>query len=362
MRTATQQLEAVLQLLEMRGWTRRKESRKFYLYGPPGNERHAAFELLVPRLPSATDFDKAITNCIDAIASFYGLPFASVEALLLPASEVMSVRLQGEGFVGGAAPFPRFERTLEHLKRTISRAAAFIVTDDPLAQRVPIPARNFVEDCWFLQTARGSFVTRVALPTTGSFSALQYSLWGRAPQKAEVVASIRKVADLVGRRVLAGDDEVFTDKAIEDVRSTASVALLEEFGKLLRSPEAERIDLTFSRGTEETAVEVPDLSDARLRRLDEYVGFIREKLHASVDIDVVGRVFEVRRSRRGSHSFIGLEATLDERPEYITFKIEQGSLHVMLEHLRSRAPLRVRGRARRLRTQIRIEQDFQFEE
>jgi hypothetical protein len=360
-RTALQQLEAVLQLLDARGWRRVREARRFWLYASPGDVGPKNFQLAVPRNTDAPDFSKAVANCIDAIASFYEAPFSSIEALLLPQSEVVSMRLQGEGFVGGAAPFSQFERTIEHLKRTISRAASFVLTDDPLAQRIPLPARHFVDECWFLQTARGSFVARVALPTGGGFGGIQYGLFGRLPAKADVASTLRGVSEFVGQRVLTGDD-VFTAEGVDEVRRSASVALLEEFGKLLRGPQAESIDLAFARHGEEAVVRIPELSEARLARLDAFVAFVRERLHAVFDLDVTGRVFEVRRSRRSSQSFVGLETAIDGHPEYVTFKIEPASLPVILEHFRSRVPIRVRGKARRLRTQIRIESDFQYVE
>src|SRR5689334_2218121 len=196
LRSALQQLEAVLQLLDNRDWRRTRETSRFYLYSPPDSEQGSRFELLVPRNTAAADFDRAIANCIDAIASFYNAPFTSIEALLLPASEVVSVRLKGEGFSVGAAPFPQFERTLEHLKRTISRAASLVITDDPIAQRIPGAARGFVDECWFLQTARGSFVTRVALPTAGVFSGGQFSLFAQPRAKAEVATTLRNITEI----------------------------------------------------------------------------------------------------------------------------------------------------------------------
>ncbi len=362
MRTSLQHLETLLQLLDTWGWRRVRQTDRYFLYNPPSTEVDSSFELAVPRLVEALDFERAITNCVEAVASFYRTPFTSIEALLLPSSEILSVRLQGESFAGGAAPFPQFERMLDHLKRTISRAASFVLTDDPLAQLVPVPARNFVNDCWFLQTARGSFVTRVALPAVGSFDIPQYSMFARTPTKSQVGDTIREVTSLVGERVLSGDDELFTADGFDAVRGSVSIGLLEEVGRLLRGSHAESVELTFNRAGDESVVPLPHLSDERLTRLDQFVVFVRERLHAVIPLEVTGRIFEVRRSRRGSgQSYVGLEGELDGRMEYVTFKVEAGSLPIVLEHFRSRQPLTVRGRARRMRTQIRIEDGLQFD-
>lgn len=362
MKSSVQRLEAVLQLLDTWGWQRTRIADRFSMYAPPGSDS-TGFELMVPRDTNAPDFDRSLDNSIEAIASFSGMPFNSVETLLLPSSEVVAVRLQGDSFSGGAAPLPWFERTLDHLKRTISRTASLILTDDPLSQRVPAPAQKFLSECWFLQTARGSFVTRVALPTSGVFSGRQYSLFTRPRERGEVSLTLRHISELVGRRVLAGDDDVFTNESFQSVRSTVSVGILEEFGRLLRGSQAERVDLSFNRVGDVSVIEMPSLTEKRLSRLDDYVSFVRDQFHEAIDLDVSGKVFEVRRARRGGkHSLVGLEAMVDDRPEYVTFRIEQEYLHVMLDHFHSGLPIRVRGRARRLRTQIRIEQNLQYQE
>jgi hypothetical protein len=362
MSSSLRRLESILQLLESWGWQRTRLATRFYIYAPPGSDA-SGFELLVPRNTSAIDFERALDNCIDAIASYSGLPFNSVETLLLPSAEVIAVRLQGEGFSGGAAPLPWFERTLEHLKRTITRTASLILTDDPLLQVVPTLAQKFLSECWFLQTARGSFVTRVALPTAGFFASKQYSLFVQPREKREVSDTLRTVSALLGNQVLAGHDEVFTESNFQSIRSTLSVGILQEFSKLLRGSQADRVDLSFNRSGDESVIQMPALTDERLLLLDKYVSFVRDQFHEPLVIDASGRVFEVRRARRGGkNSLVGLEAVIAEKPEYITFRIEQEHLHVMLDHFHSGLPIRVRGTARRLRTQIRIEENFQFED
>jgi hypothetical protein len=362
MRSSLQHLETLLQLLDTWGWRRVRQTGRYYLYSPPLSEKDSSFELAVPGQVHTRDFERAITNCVEALASFYSTPFTSIEALLLPRSEVLSVRLQGESFVGGAAPFPQFERMLDHLKRTISRAASFVLTDDPLAQVIPAPARHFVNDCWFLQTARGSFVTRVALPAEGNFEIPQYSMFARTPSKSQVADTIRQVTSLIGERVLPGEDMIFTNEGFDSVRSSVSIGLLEEVGKLLRGSQAESIELTFNRIGDESTVPLTHLSEERLVHVDQFVTFVRERLHAVFELEVTGRIFEVRRSRRGSlQSYVGLEGEVDGRMEYVTFKVEARALAVMLEHFKSRQPLTVRGNARRMRTQIRIQDGFQFE-
>lgn len=362
MKTGLGRLEAVLQLLEQWSWERVRQNPRFFVYSPPAS-KESQFELFVPRDTGAADFDRSLDNCVDAIASYSRLPFASVETKLLRNAEVIALRLQGDSFSGGAAPFPKFERMLEHLKRTISRAASLIVTDDPLSLRVPPVAANFLNECWFLQTARGSFVTRVALPTLGTFDQKQQDLFRAPREKIDVSTTLRRITKLVGERVLTGDKDLYSDSDFADVRPSLSVGVLEEFSRLLRGSDADRIDLTFNRAGEEATVQMPNLTEDRLTLLDAYVSFVRDQFHQPLHLDVEGKVFEVRRARRGGkQSLVGLEAIVNGRLEHVSFRVAQEILHIMLDHFHSGAAIRVRGSARRLRTQIRIESGFEYQE
>jgi hypothetical protein len=361
--TTTQSLlERVLQFLAERQWTRIDQTDRFFIYVPPRQDDGSGFRLFVPRDPNAIDFARSIENCIGAIASFYDAPLNSIEALLLPAAEVISVGLSGEGFGGGAAPFPQFERVIEHLKRAIAGTATFVLTDDPIAQSTPMAARDFLDDCWFLQTARGSFVTRVALPTSGDLR-YRYSLFSK-PQSRELVGStLRRITALVGERVLRRDPAVFSVDGYGSIRDAVSVNVLEQISGLLKHSEADEVDLSFNRRGNEQRIAITDITHRRLQLLDEFIEFARVQSRATFDIDVEGQVVEVKRGRRDNRSsFVGLMALVENRVQTVSFKVEPGALPVFLDHFRSGLPIRVRGRARQLRTQIRIESGFQYQE
>ena len=365
MTTPLRTLQSVQDFLATRDWRHLRDTARFSVFAPPEFEKETgSYELLVPRNPAAGDFARALEGTIDAIASFYQMPFSSVEALLIPSSEVVSVKLEGEGFQGGAAPFPRFERMLEHLKRTITRTAAFVLTDDPLATATPRAAYGFLNECWFLQTARGSFVARVALPVDGSFST-EPSLFAEPVQpipREAVADTLRSLSVLVAERVLGEDESLFSEEGLQGVRQLASVAVLEEIARLLRGTEAKSVTFRFTRGSEERATVLPSLSDERLYHLDRFIAYLRDKLHATFDLTVQGRVFEIRRSRRrSSSSFVGILAEVEGRQQLVTFKVGPSDLPVFLEHFRSRRPVVVSGRARRLRTQIRIETNLSYD-
>jgi len=319
------------------------------------------FELVVPRDPLASDFERSLESTLDAVASFYGMPFSSLEALMLPASEVVSLRLEGEQYHGGAAPFSQFERMLEHFKRTITRTAAFVLTDDPAAQATPKAARRYLDDCWFMQTARGSFISRVALPIAGTFGP-ELSLFTRPIKREAVADTIQQVSLLVGSRVLERDETLFTEDGFGAVRSIASVGVLEEVSRLLRGTEARRVSFEFNRKGTQRDVVLPPLTAARLQNLDHFINYVREQVRATFTLSVSGRVFEVRRSRRtSSSSIVGVLADVDNRQQLVTFKVGARDLGVFLDRFASRAPITVQGRARRLRTQIRIEADLSYD-
>jgi hypothetical protein len=361
MTTALQQLQRLLDLLHSRGWNRSRETTRFLVYTPPSSTGDSGgYELIVPKDPAASDFARAVENCLAALGSFYKVPFLAVEEALLPLSEVVSLRFDGSNYHAGAAPFPQFERMIEHLKRSIARAAAFVVTDDPVTQSTPTAARRYLDDCWFMQTARGSFVTRVALPVTGDFR-LPLSLFARPVEREAVVTTLRNLTALIGERVLSSDDSLYTESGFEAVRGDISVGVLEELAKLLRGAEASSMDISFRRGGEGRTVALHHLNDERMRYIETFISHVRERFLATFDLEAVGPVIEARRSRRRNSSLVGISAEVEGRRQVVSFKVEQEILPVFLRHFQSQQPIAVSGRARRLRTQIRIESNLSFE-
>jgi hypothetical protein len=361
MTSGHQKLQAFLDSLHSRGWHCTRETTRFFVYGPPPSESpRSSYELLVPRDPAAMDFSRALDNCIAAFASFLELSISNLDEALLPSSEIISLGFDGDGYRAGAAPFPQFERMVEHLKRGITRAAAFVITDDPITQATPTAARTYLDDCWFMQTMRGSFVARVALPATGDFRQ-PLSLFSRPIERSAVPLAIRGVADLVGNRVLKNDQSLFTDEGFESVRPLVSVGVLEEFAKLLRGSSASRVHLKFSRPEDRAEILLPNLGEEQHDHLDFFIEHVRQRLLATFDLEAVGRVIEVRRrGRRSSRSMVGVSALVEGRTQYITFGVEPELLPSFLEYFRTGELLEIRGRARRLRTQLRIEANLSY--
>lgn len=78
-------LRHVIELLNSKGWTRARETTRFFVYVPPETDSHAGgYQLFIPRDPTGEDFARSIESSIQAIASYDDVPMSIVMALLMP--------------------------------------------------------------------------------------------------------------------------------------------------------------------------------------------------------------------------------------------------------------------------------------
>ena len=362
------QFTQFLGALERHGWSQERETSRFLVFTPPEAEARVAedgpFRLFVPRDPAAPGFERALDVSMEALASFYGRAYTSVHSFLIPEAEVIAFRLKGDSFGAGAAPLLQLDALVEHLKRAIRQAAAFVLTGDPLGQTSASHATTYLEDCWFLPTLRGSFIARVALPTGGEFGVSKKpTFWEKAAPRSAVTDAIRIASKVIGERVLADDGSILTEEGYEEVRSTLSIGVLEEMTQIFKTTKDASVDLSFRSRLERQDVNVPSLTRERLGRLEYFVKFARAQTGATFPLDVEGQVVEARRTGRDrSGNLVGLHAMVEGKQELVSFRVPPGSLHPFLSAFENRRPIRVRGEARRLRSQVRIESGFEFVE
>lgn len=358
MSSALSKLVRLLEVLDERGWTRLDPTQRHYRYQSPAA---GDFVLYVPRDPATPSFERALDYTLASLAEHLQLPVSGIEGLLAGSSSVLSLRLSGGPYDSGAAPLSAFERVLDHLKLAISRTVTFLVTDDPVAKVKPAAVNEFLERSWFLQTQRGSFVTRVALPTSGDLKASP-TFWQKSIENKRVGIALATGVEVLTGRVIAGDESVFTEPGFSGIESSLSLGMAEEITRLFKASGAGAVDLAYGQG--ETAAQrmSAELGPASIERLEEFVHYASLRWKTKYHIDVVGRVLELRGSRRkGKGGYVGILAEdVNQKPSLFTFRAKQSDYDLLSATIAKKQSVQLRGLARNMRTQVRVEDELEF--
>lgn len=348
--------EHVRQFLEAREWSRAARSDLFDRYTPPPHLGVSPeYTLTVPRAAGAEDDGEFIRRLTANIGKIYNLTIDQLQPVLTAADTVLALRMfDEEETTSRSVPFPRFEGMLDKLKRMLLDTAAFVTDEEPVVERMPPEAMNYLNNCRFLHTTVGSFVANVQLPMRQVIRA--QTLLDPQPMLAGAVTSrLSEILSYVTGPVMRQEQNVFSDDHLQSHLEVVNVNVIEDVSELLARGGYEPLEFSFI-GLESTElVSTGDIDPERIDALQEYVKFVRSRVTEDVPVEASGKIVELRsRNPRGNRNYVLIAAIVDNAPTYIALTLQNDVYTTAAAAHTSNKKVRVRGRARRMKTQIKI--------
>jgi hypothetical protein len=345
-----------------RGWIAEGSDSRMEAMAPPidlGLPKD--FKLYLPKSEEHPVSQGNLRRLCAIVADIYDVSEADVPTIVTNRDTVLAIQLRSPDYETGSVPFLYFEGLVEKLKKTLLHTASFVLTDAPTVEAVPDEALSYLTRCRFLQSAIGSYVARVQLPD--KYPLVEPTLFNPEVQSSEVNETLFGAIRFVTGSVFGHEADLFSDASLERHASVMNVDVLRDVGELLQRSGAKEINFTFASGDGVRSVSSGPLTADRFEILNAYVAFARERLAADHEIDVVGRIVELRSrhpDRRRNH--VGIAASIDGREVLISLSMgRQDYPYAVMAHNRNRL-VRIRGSVRRLRTQWRVERLDSFEE
>jgi hypothetical protein len=319
------------------------------------------YRLYLPQSDETEGGREVVSRVVRALADLYDLSDDDVLSVIGALDSILAIQLRSRDYESGSLPFLRFEGVIEKLRKTLLHTAAFVLTDTPTVETVPEEAQTYLARCRFLQTAVGSFVARVQLPEREPLA--EATLFDEAVPSTDVSATLVDAFAFVTGRVLTSDNSVFTDEAFEENAHAINIDVFRDIGELLEKSGADNVNFTLTSSSGEQTISSGRLTPEGFARLDTFVEFARQRLAADQQIDVIGRIVELRSrrpDRRRNH--VGVAAILDDHEVFIAMTMgKQDYPYAVMAHNRNRL-VRVKAAVRRLKTQLRVIKLEVFEE
>lgn len=341
--------------LHKRAWSSERRSEAFDSFAPPSAlGLPDGYRLTVPRAAGADDDPEFISRIATNISQIYDLDADQLRPVLASADTVLALRLLGEDTGSRSVPFSRFEGMLEKLRKIILDTAAFVTDEEPIVERLPAEAMNYLNNCRFLHTTPGSFVANVQLPTQQVIR--EQTLLDPQPMRAEVVTSrLNEIIAYVTGPVMRQEQNVFSDAHLQAHLEMVNVNVIEDVGELLARGGYEPVEFSFI-GLDATArIPTGQIESEHVDALQEYVKFVRSRVADDLPVDATGKIVELRsRNPRGNRNYVLVAAIVEHSQTYIALTLPNDLYTVAANAHTSNKSVRVRGRARRMKTQIRI--------
>jgi hypothetical protein len=356
-------LHFVEAFLTSRGWTLAVEGERFRAYEAPEALRLGeGVRLTLPREADSSDIGLTLLRIRDVLVELYQLPPERLTPVLSAGGVVTSIQMESADYESGTLPFERFEGMVEKLKKTLLDAATFVVTDEPISNKVSPEAKQYLRACRFLQSEVGSYVANVQLPSKQHL--VEASLLRDQPILSDDVnAKLPEIVEFVVGPIFNGNSDTFSESGVDDAMDVLNLNVLKDVGMLLANTGAREVKFSFMDIGGERVVRSGELSASKFTQLKRYLELAKHRLKTESEIEVVGRITLLRSTNpdRGPH-WVGVHGLLDGKPVLATFTMNKRDHSEAVMAYRRGKTVRVRGLARRMRTQVRISRVESFEE
>ena len=355
-------LTRLVTVLMERGWTPISEVGRMQTFAPPATLDLAPdFRLYLPRSDESKGGQDALSRVAESLSEIYGVASDEFASVLLDSDAVLAIQLVSTDFARGSVPLLKFESFIERLRRAILHTASFVLTSTPTIEEIPEEAKDYLARCRFLQTEHGSFVARIQLPERHPLS--EATLFEEAVASADVSETLIGAIAFIANRVFVNDTTARSDESFEANIGTINVDLFTDIAEMFSKSGAESMNFTLTSSASERQVSSGKLSSDRLEMLDSFVRFAKTRLAADREIDVVGRIVELRSKRpdrRRNH--VGISAVLDGEEVFISLSLGKNDYPYAIAAHNNNSSVRLRAAVRKLKTQLRVITLGSFEE
>lgn len=344
-------IENVKKYLLERKWTALHPNEKFCEFQPPEDLlAPEAFSLTLPINDVSVDAQSVLYSVTQSLADLYDISLPSLERIFSQEGTILSIRMCSETADFGEISFVSFEGVMEKLKNLLLDAATFAIQNNPVIDEIPDEAHRYLERCLFQQTELGSFVAKVKLPSDGFLS--EPTLFDEVGVKPEAVEhKLLQTFELVTNGVFQNRPDIYEDKFLKDV----NLNLIEDVDEMFKKADSKTIGISFLKLQDEKSLSSGELTEQKKVYLGEYIKFLKKKFLEQIDIDVKGRIVELRSRNPESNQ------------NYIVIRPENRDLMPVATHLdteryqkaiqahKSGRSVRIKGRGRQMKTQLKFE-------
>jgi len=348
--------EILLNFVINRGWLLFNENEKFYFLKPPTHfEFSDDFSFQIPRISQTVDYERFLLNSIQIIADIYELNDDDLVKIIEYESEILSIRIVDKDTLDGSISFSRFENLIEKIKSILLSTASFVISKDPLFTKSLNEAEKYLNHCTFLQTEKGSYISKINLPTTEKL--VEETLFGeQAIYAKDINLRIKHIISYL-------NDEIFSDKEIDvdfeyiqQRKHLINLNLLKQFEEFYTKVEIENVHFTFDGVESSKSFSVEKMDSKKLNRLEDFIKNVDEILNTQSDMTVVGKIIALRsRNPDGTTNTIRvLGITEDRLPVMISANLNSEDYKKAIELHKDKTQIIIKGLAKKEKTQYRF--------
>ena len=353
----------LLSFLLNRGWKFEKQNERFiYLKAPALFSFPSNYIFILPYNKKTVDFERFLSNSIKIIAEIYEISVDDLIKIIESESEVFSLRIIDENTKDGSISFGRFETLLEKIKNILLSTASFVISKDPLFTRNLDEAEKYLNHCSFLQTEKGSFISKINLPTKEKL--VEQTLFGYDGIYAkDINQRIKSIITYLNNEIFSGINISIDYQYIKQNSKFINIKLLKQFEELYSKVKIKNLEFTFDSIESSERIIVNNMNNEKLRRLDSFIQRIDEILNAETNLIVTGKIIALRsKNPDGTTNSIKVSGiTKDRLPVTVSANLSSDDYKYAIELHKEKKQVKLTGLAKKEKTLYKFIRIDKFE-
>ena len=351
-------LRAVTQFLNKRGWTDYKITDRFHKMSGPEDIGNSV-KVTLP-LTDNNDFDNSLLyKVVDFISEFYDFPDGELISLFIKNSAIFSTQLIDESTVHGNVPFLKYEHHIQELKNLLLNNASFSVSKKHYVKDIPEEANTYLNLCSFLQTARGSFVSKVQLPSSVDLSLNLFSEY--AVQSDSINNNLGDVLGFVVNGIYKADEgDIYSVEHVTQNAQIINIDVFENVNNIFKKTGVKEINFALLGADFDLRIESGVVGIEEFKRLENYIDLASAVFSNHVEIDSRGRIVQLRSSHlKGSKNLVVISRLQKGlKPIYVDLESDQYDLAITAH--KAKASVFIKGTAVETKQYLRISRLVEF--
>jgi hypothetical protein len=352
--------DRIIQFLEAKGWLLTGQAGFFFIYRPPEDlGLPDDFVLHIPTTDQIGGFKRYYNNLLNVFSDFYNMKEEDLDNLIGQSETILRVRIHDDETLQGRINFVRFEGFIERLKAIITDTASFVIDKDLNSIRVPVEAQRYLNKCHFLQTEKGSYVTKIQLPKKETIR--DATLFAPPILAEEINEKLLEVLDYVNTQIFQGDVGQVSDDYIIENSDKLNIKLLRDIEAFYDKSEIKNIDFSLQTVNETKTVTSENISKAQINRLNIFIETVASRSFEEKVVTVRGKIDLLKsRDPDGGRNSITMQGTLEDLPVVARANLTSEIYKEAIEAHKVKEYVEIRGLAKVSRTRVQFKEIENF--
>ncbi len=309
-------------------------------YSPQELNLSSNFYLEIPKIGGKSGFQRYAQGIAEILSEIYleSMTVEDIRHIFSHNESVFSLGIADFDTVNGTIRLDRYRQSIDCLFKVIKNAVIFVATGQPIFGNAKIEVAGYINACRILQTAKGSYVTKLELP----FKQLNLFSEGSVPDK------LIEVIEFVNINVVNTPLNSIDSNYVLANKEYINIELLTSIKNLFKSAEIRDADFTLLTQKSFKKISSRRINE-KLNHLEKFIKIVKDILLEEIPLEIIGTIFRLNSKDTQRGGTIWVETEIAEEKEIVEVILNSDMYLEAVEAHKTENRVRIKGLAKQRR-------------